>query len=200
MANAYHDILFSEAAKALQDAAGSREHYADLEDGAVTNDAIGPVEAAFIAARDSLYMASIGPSGWPYVQHRGGPPGFVRVLDPKTLAFVDYVGNRQYISRGNFQTDPRVSLIFMDYPNRRRLKVLGRADAAGRDDPMTSDLQTEGYRAKPDGALRIAVTALEWNCPQHITPRYSEAELRPVITRLEARIAELEARLGEAGP
>ena len=135
-------------------------------------------ESEFIAARDGFYQATVSESGWPYVQFRGGPTGFLRVLDERTIAYADFRGNMQYISAGNLAGDGRVSLILMDYANRRRLKILGRArlvDAA--DDPaLVARLEDPSYRAHVERAVVIAVEAFDWNCPQHITPRYTEAE------------------------
>nr|MDJ0860232.1 pyridoxamine 5'-phosphate oxidase family protein [Dinoroseobacter sp.] len=127
MAHAYHDIAFTDAVKSIQDLRGSRASYARFEDGPLRGDQIGPNEAAFISARDSFYIASTGATGWPYMQHRGGPTGFVRVLDEQTLGFADFSGNKQYVSLGNIKGDDRVSLFFMDYANRTRLKMFGKA-------------------------------------------------------------------------
>ena len=142
-------------------------------------------------------MATISETGWPYVQHRGGPKGFVKVLDERTIGFADFRGNRQYVSVGNLQGDDRVALILVDYPNRRRLKLLGRARAiTAEDDPVTlGRLEVPGYRAKVERGLVIAVEAFDWNCPQHITPRFTEEEVAAAVAPLHARIAELEAAL-----
>jgi len=178
MSHAYHDIAFTDAVKTLQSARGSRDSYARFEAGPVRGDALGPREAAFIAARDSFYMASTSETGWPYMQHRGGPVGFVRVLDAQTLGFADFAGNKQYVSLGNLGHDDRVSLFFMDYPNRTRLKMFGHASVI---DPSETDtlasLAVPGYPARVERGVRIRVAGLDWNCPQHITPRYSAAEL-----------------------
>lgn len=127
MGNKYTEIAFTDGVRDLQEAFGSRRSYAKFEIGPDANDRLGPSEAAFIAARDSFYIASVGETGWPYMQHRGGPPGFIRTLDERTLAFADFRGNRQYVSVGNIGADDRVSLFFMDYANRARLKLFGRA-------------------------------------------------------------------------
>ena len=200
MAHAWHDIAFTDGVKALQEARGSRASYARFETGARRGDRIGPDEAAFIAARDSVYMASVGETGWPYIQHRGGPAGFVRVLGDRTLGFADFAGNRQYVSLGNLRHDDRVSLFFMDYVNRARLKVFGRASVVDPDETATlARLVLPEYRAKVERGLRIEVEALDWNCPQHITPRYTQAEVARVVDRRTSRVAELERRLGTAG-
>ena len=163
MGRRYTQIAFTPAVKAIQEQQGSRKSYARLEqDEPRAPDALGEDEAEFIAARDSFYMATVSETGWPYLQHRGGPVGFVRVLDEHTLAFPDFRGNRQYISRGNLEGDDRVALIFMDYPNRRRLKLLGHGSVT----------EVAGERM-----FTIRVEGFDWNCPQHITPRYTVAEL-----------------------
>ena len=151
--------------------------------------------AAFIAERDSLYIATVSESGWPYVQHRGGPPGFIRVLDEKTLAIPDFRGNRQYISTGNLATNDRAALILMDYPNRRRLKIYAHIEAKDltADPELAAKLILPGYRAKVERGLIMHLVAFDWNCPQHITPRFSEAELAPALAPLRARLEALEA-------
>lgn len=157
---------------------------------------LGPREAAFIAARDSFYLASVSDTGWPYVQHRGGPAGFLKVLGPTTLGFADYRGNRQYLSVGNLDHDDRVALILMDYPNRRRLKLLGHARAVDASDVPAA------LAGAPDGVERvmlIEVAAYDWNCAQHITPRFTEAQIEPLMHPLRTRIAALESLLRRAG-
>jgi hypothetical protein len=192
MSHAFADLTFSPTVKKLQEQLGSRATYARAEGGAETHARLGQDEAAFIAARDSFYMATVGETGWPYVQHRGGPPGFVRVLDPATLALPDFRGNRQYISVGNLAGDARVALIFMDYANRTRLKLLGRARVS--DDPaLLAALALPSYRARIERALVIDVAGFDWNCPQHITPRFTEAEIAEAMAPLHARLRALEA-------
>jgi hypothetical protein len=140
-------------------------------------------------------MATASESGWPYVQHRGGPPGFIRILDEKSLAIPDFHGNRQYISAGNLADDDRAALILMDYPNRRRLKLYAHVEARDleKDPKLAAELALPGYRAKVERALIIHLAAFDWNCPQHITPRFSEAELAPALAPLRARLEALEA-------
>ncbi|WP_168075455.1 pyridoxamine 5'-phosphate oxidase family protein [Caulobacter sp. SSI4214] len=152
-------------------------------------------EAAFIAERDSFYLASVSERGWPYVQHRGGPPGFLKVIDDTTLAFADYRGNRQYISVGNTDADDRVALILVDYPRRARLKILAHAERLALDfDPALTGRVTEGLgRAKPERIFRLRLAAFDWNCPQHITPRFTEAEIERALTPLRDRLEALEA-------
>ena len=200
MAHHYHGIAFTERVKALQEAKGSRKSYARFEAAPDRGDRIGPREAAFLAERDSFYKATTSATGWPYVQHRGGPAGFVRVLDDQRLGFADYAGNRQYISLGNLQSDDRVSLIFVDYPNRMRLKLFGHAAPVDPADTATlARLAVPGYPAEVERGFQIRVAGLDWNCPQHITPRYTEEQVRQVVQKLTDRVAELEARLAAKG-
>jgi hypothetical protein len=166
------------------------------------HDPLGPAEAEFIAARDSFYMATVGETGWPYVQHRGGPPGFLRVLGPTTLAFADYEGNHQMISAGNLAGDDRVSLFLMDYPRRRRLKLLGHArveDARTRPD-LVAPLGEPPQGAAVERVVVIEVVSFDWNCPRHITPRFSAAEVAAVVEPLRRQIAALRAQLEGAPP
>lgn len=197
MTHRFADIAFTPTVKAVQERQGSRKAYARNEEVAEpVNHLLSEAEAQFIVARDSFYMASVGETGWPYIQHRGGPAGFVRVLDPQTIGFADFRGNRQYISVGNLLTDDRVSLFFMDYPNRTRLKLLGHARAVDPEDRETLEkLAVPGYRATVERGVLIRVEGFDWNCPQHITERFSLDEVRKVTTPLLARIAELEAQL-----
>lgn len=158
-------------------------------------DRLSADEAAFIAERDSFYMATVSESGWPYVQHRGGPRGFLKVLDETTLAFADYRGNRQYLSVGNLAADDRAALILVDYPRQARLKILGHVEVAqiGADPDLDAAVLDERYRARPERILKLKVVAFDWNCPQHITPRFTEAEIAQAVAPLQARIAALEA-------
>ncbi len=194
MSHRFAEIAFTPNVKRMQELNGSRRSYARMEQRPDSNDVLGPTEADFIAARDSFYMATVSETGWPYIQHRGGPPGFLRALDGKTIGFADFRGNRQYVSVGNLAHDDRVALILVDYPNRSRLKILGRArliDVA--DHETLRRLSLPGYGAVVEGGFRITIEAFDWNCPQHITPRYTEVEIAPAIVALQARIAELEA-------
>lgn len=201
MTHRFAQLMFTPTVKAIQERQGSRASYARLESpDAPGNDRLGAAEHDFIAARDSLYMATVSETGWPYVQHRGGPPGFIKVLDDRTIGIADYRGNRQYVSVGNLQVDDRVSLFLMDYPNRRRLKLLGHArtvDAQAEPD-LVQRLQDPGYKARIERGLVITIEGFDWNCPQHITPRFTQAELteavQPLLDRLHAAEAEL-ARL-----
>lgn len=192
----YLNLLFSPAVKAEQQRNGSREAYAK-RDGASDPDVLTENEAHFIATRDSFYMASIGANGWPYVQHRGGPVGFLRVLGERTIGFADFRGNRQYVSVGNLADDNRVALFLMDYPRRARLKLLGRAKSVSFSEApeFATVLIDQNYGAKVERAILIELEAFDWNCSQHITERFTLAEIEPAIAALKSRIAELEAEL-----
>jgi predicted pyridoxine 5'-phosphate oxidase superfamily flavin-nucleotide-binding protein len=203
MARNYVHTLFSDAARSMQTVDGSREAYARMEEGADGSpDLITEKEAQFIAARDSFYLASVTPDGWPYVQHRGGPAGFLKVLEGNRLGFADYRGNRQHVSTSSLLIDPRVSLFLMDYPNRRRLKILGHAriESAAAAPELLSQLMPTGYRALPERAYLIDVVGFDWNCPQHITPRFTEAEMAPSIQPLVEENARLRALLEQQRP
>ncbi|EYF08168.1 pyridoxamine 5'-phosphate oxidase family protein [Chondromyces apiculatus] len=200
----FSEIAFTPAVKAAQERMGSRRAYARLDGGGGTPDTLGEDEAQFLAERDSFYMASIGASGWPYIQHRGGPKGFVHVLDAHTLAFADFRGNRQYISVGNVTEEDRVALIFVDYPHRARLKVLARAKTLTRAEAPDLFARVAG-EAPAERVFVLRVEGFDWNCPQHITPRFTEDEVRamsrPMLAKLEAlerENAALRARLGAA--
>ncbi len=198
MTHKYLSTLFTDDVKAAQAENGSRTGYARF-DGPAEADELTEAEADFIAVRDSFYMATVSENGWPYIQHRGGPAGFLKVLDAKTLAFADFRGNRQYISVGNIKHDDRVSLFLMDYPRQGRLKILGRMQAVDLADKpeLAEALAMPGYRAKVERALVIKVEAFDWNCPQHITQRFTLAEIEPAVSSLRAKIAELEKKLAE---
>jgi uncharacterized protein len=192
MAYDFLDLASTPAVRAAQEANGSGEFWANFR-GDRPSDRFTEAEAAFIAARDSFYMASVSESGWPYVQHRGGPPGFIRMLDEKTLAIPDFRGNRQYISAGNLRANDRAALILMDYPNRRRLKIYAHVEARDPDPVLAAKLALPDYRAKVERALMIHLVAFDWNCPQHIIPRFSEAELQPALQPIRDRLDALEA-------
>lgn len=181
MGHRFAELAFTPSVREVQEALGSRDDYAAVEGGPDFNNELGDSEAAFIQARDSFYMASVGETGWPYVQHRGGPIGFMRVLNPRTLGFVDFRGNRQYVSTGNLRRDDRVALFFMDYPNRRRLKLLGRVEIVDLDSEQLAPLRLPKYRARVERGFVIHVEAFDWNCPQHITPRFTEVEIERLI-------------------
>jgi uncharacterized protein len=194
MAYDYLDIATTPGVRAVQEASGSDEFWANFK-GDRPSDRFTRGAAAFIAERDSLYIATVSESGWPYLQHRGGPPGFICILDDRTLAIPDFRGNRQYISTGNLVANDRAALILMDYPNRRRLKIYAHIEARdlGANPELAAKLTLPGYRAKVERGLVIHLVAFDWNCPQHITPRFSEAELAPALAPLRARLEALEA-------
>ncbi len=197
MGHKFAELAFTDAVKNIQSDQGSRNTYARMEVGDDYNDILGPNEAQFIAARDSFYLATVSETGWPYVQHRGGPVGFVKILDDRTLGFADFRGNRQYVSIGNLSQNDRVSLFFMDYPNKTRLKLLGSVhtiDPADQDTLQKLSLD-ERHRARTERGLRISVEAFDWNCPQYITPRFTRAEADQEVSSLQAKILELEAKL-----
>lgn len=158
-------------------------------------DRLSESEREFLAARDSFYMATISESGWPYVQHRGGPKGFLKVLDEKTMAFADFRGNLQYISLGNIATRDKTSLFFMDYPNRTRLKMFVHTEerSLAADPALSAALTLPGYKAKVERALIFHLEAFDWNCPQHITPRYTKEELQPVFDSMQSQLRQLRA-------
>jgi predicted pyridoxine 5'-phosphate oxidase superfamily flavin-nucleotide-binding protein len=193
MGYGFMEIAATPSVKAAQIANGSAAYWADFK-GDRAFDRFTEAEAAFIAARDSFYIATVSESGWPYIQHRGGPPGFLRVLDEKTLAFADFRGNRQYISIGNAAANDRASLILMDYPNRARMKIYARTEVKdlSTDTALAEKLSLPGYKAKPERAIVLHLEAFDWNCPQHITPRFSEVELAPALAPIRVRLEQLE--------
>lgn len=198
----YMNLLFTPEVMRLQEAQGSRASYARMAaHDAQAPDVLGPKEAMFLTTRDSFYLASISDSGWPYVQHRGGPPGFVKILGDRQIGFADYRGNRQYVSVGNVVTDDRIALFFMDYARRARLKMLGRMRAVALDDApeLRSVLIDADYGATVERGFIIEVEAFDWNCPQHITPRYTQADIAQIVEPLQARIAALEAEIAKSG-
>ena len=194
MARAFAEISFTPSVLAMQEQQGSAESYAKfLEPEADRGDRIGPAETEFILRMDGFYQATVSETGWPYVQFRGGPKGFIQILDDKTIAYADFRGNRQYVSTGNLAKCDRISIIFMDYPNRRRLKLFGRVKIVDKqeDGELLSELQPDGYRALPERSVIISVEALEWNCPQHIPERMTVEELEPQLAPLREEMAQL---------
>lgn len=200
MAKAFAEIAFTPGVLAAQEEMGSRAAYAPtLEAATPRADRIGPEEKAFIEARDGFYQATVSETGWPYVQFRGGPRGFLRALDEETIAYADYRGNRQYVSLGNLRADDRAAFILMDYPNRRRLKILGRVSHVSvREDPaLVARVHAPGGRGKPERAAIIRVEALDWNCPQHIPQRLTAEEMAPQLRELTAKLSRLERENAE---
>jgi|SRR5579863_2707912 len=196
MAPRFAEIAFTPTVRAEQLRHGSRATYARWEGDEQAENPLGDRERAFIKARDSFYLASVSETGWPYVQHRGGPRGFVRVLNDRTIGFADFRGNRQYVSVGNLRHDDRVALIMVDYASRTRLKLLGHVRFIdGTDGRGLEPLTVPGYRAKVERGLLIEIAAFDWNCPQHITPRITLDEVEELMVPLKARMAELEATI-----
>ena len=193
MAYGFLDIAATPSVKVAQAEAGSAEYWAEFR-GDRAFERFTAAETAFIAARDSFYIASVSETGWPYVQHRGGPPGFLKVLDDQTLGFADYPGNRQCISVGYLRADDRVSLILIDYPNRRRLKLFGHVEMRGvaNDLALAERLANPGERDQVERSFLIRLASFDWNCPQHITPRFTEAELAGALDPARERLAALE--------
>ena len=192
------DIATTPAVEAARQVNGSAEFWAEHAKERVF-DKFGAAEAEFIAGRDSFYLASVSETGWPYVQHRGGPPGFIKILDGETLGIADFRGTRQYLTLGNLSVSDRVSLLLMDYPRKARLKIFAHAepvDLAARPD-LARGLATPGYRAKAERGLLFHLEAFDWNCPQHITPRFTAAELEPSLSPLRDRLAALERENAE---
>lgn len=189
------DVAFTPAVKALQKRKGSRRAYANMEENGSWETKITPELEAFIAEQRSMFLATVNADGQPYIQHRGGPPGFLRVLDAHTLAFVDFVGNRQYISTGNLAENPKAHLFLVDYRHRKRVKVWGDARMVETTPELLARLMPEGYRAKPDQVLLFTVRAWDANCPQHIPPRFEATEVLAALEAKDRRIAELESEL-----
>lgn len=181
MGRAFAKTMFSEAAQRYQEQHGSRAQYERAMERGPSSDALGQMERDFIARRDSFYLASVTEDGWPYIQHRGGPRGFLRVLDGKTLAFADFLGNKQFITAGNLATNDKVALFLMDYPNQARLKIIGHARIVEGDRELEAKVRVPGYPAKVEWAMVIDVAGYDWNCSQHITPRWTQEEIEAVL-------------------
>ena len=198
MSYSFLDKLVTPGVRATQAALGTDKLWADFK-GHREFDRFGPSEAAFIGARDSFYMATVGESGWPYVQHRGGQPGFVKVIDETTLAFPDYRGNLQYLTVGNLSSDDRVALILVDYPHRSRMKILARVEIIGVEErpELTAMVVEPAYKAKVERIVLLHLVAFDWNCPQHITPRFTETEIDEAVQPLRDHVATLEAEVKE---
>jgi len=191
----FGSLVFTPVVKMLQERHGSRRQYERMERADKSDQRLGVVEQSFLAERDSFYWATIGATGWPYVQHRGGPKGFVKVVDDRTLALGDFRGNKQYVSTGNLLSDNRVAIITVDYPAQARLKILGRVDVLEGEPAQAwmDRLRTPGYKAVIERVFVIHVEAFDWNCPQHITPRYTTDQIQEAVRTLEAQLHELEA-------
>ena len=204
MGRRFAEIAFTPLVKQQQKQRGSRHLYERVEKSNDFGDRLGPSEQEFIQQRDGFYMASVSETGWPYIQFRGGPKGFLHVLDPQTIAFADLRGNTQYISVGNLHHDDRVALFLMDYANQSRLKILGRVkihEGNAEALKLIESLRMPGVKSPVERALLIHVEAFDWNCPQHITPRFTEKELAAMLAPMQNRLQYLEAenkRLREA--
>lgn len=200
MSRAFSDLAFTPDVQAQQSRMGSRGAYARLDHAEDRRDALTARESEFIGQRDGFYQATVSQTGWPYVQFRGGPAGFLKVRDPRTLAYADLRGNRQYVSVGNLQRNDRVSLILMDYAQQRRLKIMGRVRLveAAEDAALMAELAMTGETSPVERAVLITVEAYDWNCPQHITPRFTEEEIRAAVAPLHEQIARLRSELAQA--
>jgi uncharacterized protein len=198
MSRRYAALAFTDDVRAVQREHGSDGFYERKRragEAAARPDPLTDDEREFLAERDGFYLATVSATGWPYVQFRGGPAGFVRVVDDHTIGWADFRGNLQYISTGNVSGEDRIALIAVDYAHRRRLKIYGRARIVGADeDPeLMATLQPASYDAVVERAVLVSVEAYDWNCPQHITPRYSAAELEPALSRMRRELEDLRA-------
>ena len=200
MGYAFSDIAFTRQVRDIQTQQGSREQYAFLDQVSERGDHRGDGEEVLIEQAVHFFQATVSATGWPYVQHRGGPAGFLKVIDGQTLGFADFVGNKQYVSVGNLKTDNRISLIVMDYANQRRLKILGRARTVeANDDPQLAEsLSVPGYKGRVERAFVIDVEAYDWNCPQHITPRFTEAQIETMTAPLHSQVKRLKEQVSKA--
>ena len=195
MGRRFQELAFTPLVKEHQLENGSRRQYERMEQTAPLGDFLGPAEQDFIQRRDSFYMASVSETGWPYIQHRGGPSGFVRFINPSLIGFADLRGNKQYISLGNLEHDPRVALFFMDYPYQTRLKILGRVEVHEHDSEAPALIESFRPANKADiieRVILIHVEGFDWNCPQHIIPRYTAEELEEILAPVRDRLARLE--------
>lgn len=189
------DIAFSPSVKAVQTRLGSRSGYASMEQRGGWNDRTTPDLAEFIAERDTFFLATVNAAGQPYIQHRGGPPGFLKVIDDRTLGFADFSGNRQYITVGNLNDSPKAFIFLMDFARRRRIKLWGRAEVVENDAELLKKLHDPSYGSEPERMILFHIDAWDVNCSQHIKPRFTEEEIGDSIAALRARIAELEAQV-----
>lgn len=189
------DVAFTDSVKAQQTRMGSRRAYSHMEDSQGWPTTITPELEQFITARNSMYLATANAAGQPYIQHRGGPPGFLRVLDEHTFGFADFAGNKQYITLGNIQENTKAHVFLMDYENRRRIKIWGDLSAVEGDAALNARMKPEGYKARVERVMLIRIAAWDVNCPQHITVKIDAEDVRAAIETRDARIAELEAEL-----
>ena len=192
------DVAFTAAMKAIQSRKGSRDGYAKMEERGGFRTEIDQDLAARLAETNSFYLATASADGQPYIQHRGGPKGFVKILDKNTIAFADYAGNRQYITQGNLSENSRAYIFVMDYARRRRVKLWGEARMVDNDPALLQALMPKGYRARPEQVVVFKITAWDTNCPQHIPQKFDAADVAAALAARDARIAELEAELASA--
>jgi uncharacterized protein len=192
------DVAFTPAVKAVQRRKGSRELFAGVEERGGFRTEIDENLAAFLADVNSFYLATASSDGQPYVQHRGGPKGFIRILDSNTIAFADYRGNRQYITLGNLSENPKAYIFVMDYVHRRRVKIWGEARVVADDSALMQSLMPKGYKARPEQVILFRIAAWDTNCHQHIPQKFDSADVAAAISSRDARIAELEAELAAA--
>jgi predicted pyridoxine 5'-phosphate oxidase superfamily flavin-nucleotide-binding protein len=189
------DVAFTPVVKAVQARKGSRRAYERVEAAGAWDSRVTPDLAAFVAAQTSAFLATASKEGQPYVQHRGGPPGFLHVLDDKTIGFVDFSGNRQFITQGNLAENPKAYLFLIDYAHRRRIKIWGEAKVVEGDEALVAKLMPEGYKARPEQVILFTVAAWDSNCPQHIPQRFEAADVAAALSARDARIAALEAEV-----
>lgn len=189
------DVAFTPSVKAVQTRKGSRPMYKRVEEGGSWQTRINEDLARFIAAQTSAFFATASADGQPYIQHRGGPPGFLHVLDDETIAFADFAGNRQYISTGNLAENPKAHLFLIDYMHRQRVKIWGEARVVEGDEALAGKLMPQGYRARPEQVILFKVLAWDVNCPQHIPQRFEAADVAAALAHRDSRIAELEAEI-----
>ncbi len=190
----FGSLVFTPVVKELQERYGSRKQYERMKDSGAAHESFTDFEVEFLAERDSFYWATVGSTGWPYVQHRGGPKGFLKVIGRETLALADFRGNKQFISSGNLMTDNRVAMILVDYPRQARLKILGQVDVLDGEKaaPWIERVELPGYKAVIERVFLIHMEAYDWNCPQHITPRYTAEEIRDAVRGVEEKLHSLE--------
>jgi predicted pyridoxine 5'-phosphate oxidase superfamily flavin-nucleotide-binding protein len=189
------DVAFTPAVKAIQTRKGSRDRYAEVEQRGGWRTEIDDKLAGFLSETNSLYFATASADGQPYIQHRGGPKGFVKILDKTTLAFADYSGNRQYITQGNLTENPKAHIFVMDYAHRRRVKLWGEARVVDDDTALLKSLMPAGYKARPEQVILFRISAWDTNCPQHILQKFDAADVAAALAARDARIAELEAEV-----
>jgi predicted pyridoxine 5'-phosphate oxidase superfamily flavin-nucleotide-binding protein len=189
------DVAFTPAVKAIQARKGSREAYAQIEQRGGWRTEVDENLAAFLADTNSVYFATASAAGQPYIQHRGGPNGFIKVLDKNTLAFADYGGNRQYITQGNLSENPKANIFAMDYAHRRRVKIWGEARVVDDDPALMKSLMPQGYKARPEQVILFKISAWDTNCPQHIPQKFDAADVAAALASRDARIAQREAEL-----